>query len=298
MVKLYIHADDFGLHNEISDKILDCFNDGLLNSTSIITTGPGFEYGIEKFKETGGRLRLALHLNLIEGKPAADPADIDLLIDSFGEFKYMFLSLWLKYLKADRKLKQILKSQVKKELAAQIDKYLSYVNIPLEIDSHMHMHMIPFISEILLELVAEKNTSYIRIPAEPLYFDSQSLKNYFSANLIKNLLLNYFSKKTLIASAGIQYNRFFIGVLSTGNMSVKAVEKALRAISRKVISKDDIIEVLFHPGGIVEKTAVDWTEKEFIKDYYNSPCRKNEYELLKSIELKELIDHYETIFNN
>ncbi|MHC4874345.1 MAG: carbohydrate deacetylase [Planctomycetota bacterium] len=300
MVKIYIHADDFGLHNEITDKILDCFNNGVLNSTSIITNGPGFEYGVEKYKETDGRLRLALHLNLIEGKPLSDPEDIDLLIDSVGEYKYMFLALWLKYLKADRQLKQHLKSQIKKELSAQIDKYLSYVNVPLEVDSHMHMHMVPFISEILFELASEKNISYIRIPSEPFYFDAGSIKNYFSANIIKNLLLNYLSGRALVNTSklDISCNKFFIGVLGTGNMSLSAVDKALQSINKKGISKDESIEILFHPGGIEERAAIDWTTKEFVKDYYISPCRKSEYEFIKSSKLKEVINKYEAVFNN
>ena len=37
--KIYIHADDYGYTKSMSSKILDCVNDGKVNSISIMIDG-------------------------------------------------------------------------------------------------------------------------------------------------------------------------------------------------------------------------------------------------------------------
>ena len=59
--KIYIHADDYGYTKSMSSKILDCVNDGKVNSISIMIDGNSEALTkIKGIKNT----EIRLHLNL------------------------------------------------------------------------------------------------------------------------------------------------------------------------------------------------------------------------------------------
>ncbi len=163
-----IHADDYGIGNEITDNILDCINNGTVNSVSVVCTTDHFEYGIEKYNNLSKKIRLCLHLNLVEGKPLTPKSEIDHIVGQSGEFKYSFLSLWLHYALSPKSKKEKLRFQIKTEIENQIDKYKSAIHndIPLLLDSHMHFHMIPFVFECILEVSKKHKIDFIRNPYE------------------------------------------------------------------------------------------------------------------------------------
>ena len=53
--KIYIHADDYGYTKSMSSKILDCVNDGKVNSISIMIDGNSEALtkikGIKKYRD-------------------------------------------------------------------------------------------------------------------------------------------------------------------------------------------------------------------------------------------------------
>lgn len=296
-----IHADDFGIGNEITDNILDCINSGSVNSISIVCNTNNFKYGIEKYTSIPKKIRLCLHLNLVEGKPISSKEEVNLIVDKSGEFKYSFLSLWLFYILASKVKKRKISEQIKTEIDNQIDKYKNAINsnTPILIDSHMHFHMIPFIFKSLLGLHEKHKIDFIRNPLELKYFYGfTKMKNYLALNFIKNILLNHLSKKSIrrAKELGIKTNDFFVGVLSTGRMSYKDVDSALSSIQRK--QKPKSIDILFHPGGVKNKESIDWTKKNAFLQYYSSIERKNESQVIKDDNFKSLIQKYEVIFNN
>ena len=94
----------------------------------------------------------------------------------------------------------------------------------------------------------------------------------------------------------INRNEYFIGVLSTGDMQTKDIELALKKIKNK--KKPKSIDILFHPGGVKNHKTIQWTNKNIFHNFYSSKSRNNELNILKSNVLKNLIEKYETIFNN
>lgn len=51
MTKLIINADDFGFTEATNYGIIDCFNKGVLTSTTIMANMPGFNHAIKLAKE-------------------------------------------------------------------------------------------------------------------------------------------------------------------------------------------------------------------------------------------------------
>ena len=295
-MKLIIHADDFGLTRTITDNILDCRRDGALSSLSVVPNGHAFEYAISRIRHDPS-LRVAVHLNLVEGKPVSPPDKVEALVDENGDFHHSFLSIWKAYVFGSQKTRAKLKEQVTLEIAAQLGRVRQALGPkrPLHVDGHLHIHCIPFVFESLLAQRRDFDIEYIRIPREPLFFDFESLssvKNYFGSNIVKHFLLKALSRRCLrkIDGLKIQYPDYFVGVLFTGNMTMSSIERALKRIGANA---QKTVEVLLHPGGASPEEAVFWASNAQLRDYYLSSMRRREKSVLLSDEFSSLVSRFQ-----
>lgn len=297
-MKLLIHADDFGNSKSITDDILECFQESAsLSGTSIIPNGHAFDYAIARFDTTRSDRRLGVHINLLEGHPCLPPNEIPFLVDKDGYFRHSFLSLGVAYYLSREKRVEIAR-QVKAEIAAQIDKVRRKAadGGSLNIDSHQHFHMIPFVFKLIVELKDEFCIGYIRIPREQIFFqfDRNSIPNYLGMNLIKHVLLNYLSGKCVryLQGTDIRYPDYFVGVLFTGNMTLPCIDQALSVLEKKRNASDLVVEILFHPGGAVVNETSQWSKYPKLKGYYLSSNRHREKTILMSDEFSSLLKRY------
>lgn len=292
--RIIVHADDFGASRGVTDAILDAFDNGVLSSTSIIANGFAFDYAIAQYKKRKG-LRLGVHLNLVEGKPILPRERISLLVNNRGEFCHSFLSLYLTNIFSSKKKRARLFEQVKNEFSAQISKVKSCFgnDFILIIDSHQHLHMIPFVFNAILELSRDFGIDYIRMPQETLFFvplGHNLFKIYCGSNMLKHILLNFLAirSKKVLSQKNIGYCDYFIGVLFSGCMSEGIVRSALRKVP---VNRDanTLIEVLFHPGNALPEEALIWSGNKALVKHYCSLNRRNELQELKSGSFRELL---------
>ena len=295
-MKIIIHGDDYGRSKGITDNMSDCIDKGCLRSVSIPANGHGFDYSVEEFKKRNV-VRASVHLDLVEWKPVSDPDKLTELVDENGFYKNSFIGLWLKYLFANKKGKEVLFDQVRKELDAQIskvrDSFADVSGFEVNIDSHQHFHMIPFVFDAVLSLAQKHNISYVRLGHEPFFLHFQGknwTKNYFGSNLIKHFLLKILSirYKEKLKNRNINYADYFIGLFFTGSMSVGSVRRALSQIK----DKDATVEILFHSCKAVSGEEEFWEENDFLLDYYYSEMRDYEKEALLSEDLVKVIEEY------
>ena len=285
MIKLLVHADDFGITKSVTKDILDCF-DGPLNSVSIIANGHEFDYAMSQFNELNNK-RLSVHINFLEGRPVSEIDRVSMLVNKDGLFHYSFFRLMKEYYLGSRKTKIKLIDQLKLETCAQLDKVKQSLpdGTAMAIDSHQYFHMLPFLFKVLVQLRTEFNISYIRIPKEKMfyYFKKETMKNYFGPNIIKHFLLNYLSNICVryLEGTKIEFPDYFIGVLFTGNMSNDSIRSALSSINCK---QEDVVELLLHPGGSNDEEAIIWKSYPQLKKYYLSNSRNLEKQVLLSDE--------------
>lgn len=291
---IIVHADDFGISREITKGILKGCDCGVLSSVSIVANGSAFEYAIAEARKRP-HLRLSVHLNFLEGFAVSEPRKVSLLVDKQGKFCHSFVGLWLRYNQSNSSDRNILKQQIKTEIKAQIRKIADYAGSydKVNVDSHNHYHMIPFIFDALLELTKEIKIDYIRIPEEKFFWclaDRHAHRIYLSANIIKHLLLHYLSGgyKRRLDQAAIRYPRYFIGVLSSGCMSEKIVEAALNSLQKR----EGTIEILFHPGRARRGELEQWARNRRFNDYYCSSSRDYELGELTKPSFRHLIEQY------
>jgi len=292
-MKFIISADDYGASKTVTDDILDCVDNGILSTVSIIANGNAFDYAIEEYKKRP-ELRLSVHLNLVEGRPIVSHEEVPMLVNKDGELYHSFLSLWLKYLLCKQKERESLKQQVVLEISAQITKVIDKIdkNIELQIDSHQYFHMIPFVFYAILELKSFFCFSYIRMPEEPTFLCDnwlKSIKNYCSSNLIKHILLNSLSRKykPILTDMQISYSDYLIGILFSGNMSISMIKAALHSLSKS--KKELTVEILFHPFTASREEKTIWKKNKSLMKFYSSQLRCYERQTIKDPSLVDLL---------
>lgn len=72
MFKLFINADDFGLNASVNKAIVESFNSGLINSTTVMANMPGFEEAVNLIHEYKLDRNIGVHLVLTDGLPLTE----------------------------------------------------------------------------------------------------------------------------------------------------------------------------------------------------------------------------------
>ena len=276
---IYFCADDFGFSDTSSMHIQELIDCGRLDKVSVF---PNIgEPDLQKMCENK-KVRIALHLNLVEGKCMADAGKLKLIADKNGNLKHTFEGLLLESMLHKKEFE----AEVYDEIKAQISFWKSILppDMPFCIDSHQHTHMIPSVFRMLLAALKDENVTlrHMRIPVEPLtpFIKNPSLYfTYSGINVIKQWILNFlwlFNKRQA-KETGIPTAHFF-GILFSGRMDEKRVSKILPKY-KELAEKDGMdIEVLFHPG-YFDKREPDLKEKHIVFErFYFSKNRKTEFD--------------------
>ena len=287
---IYICADDYGLCDMSSMRIQQCLDEGALNKVSVF---PNFEQVDLQRISKDKSIRISLHLNLVEGKCMADADEIKLIADKNGDFRHTFGGLFKLNLFHRKKLED----QLYKEIRAQVLfwKKILPKETPFCIDSHQHTHMIPAVFKALVKVLRDEkiHLDYMRIPSEPIlpYIKKPSLYfSYRGINLIKQWLLNFLwvinkrqAQKYKIPTS------YFFGILFSGKMDEKRVNKILPEYIRLAERRGRDIEVLFHPG-YLNKDEMDIRNKNIVfTEFYTSKNRKTEFDSVMKISERSVM---------
>ena len=157
MKQLIINADDFGRHELINRAVKIAYEKGCLKSASIMAGGIAFDDAVKTAKNLPN-LGVGVHLTLANGNPILPQKKIPSLVTGEGIFYDNHAEFLKRYLQG-----KINFDEVRAELAAQIEKVLRAGLKPTHIDSHQHLHHVPKIIEIVLELADTAKIHAIRI---------------------------------------------------------------------------------------------------------------------------------------
>ncbi len=155
--KIIVNADDFGLKSSVNKAIIESFNNGLINSTTLMANMPGFEEAVDLAHKNNTISKTGIHLTLTEGNPlTSDIMNSNLFFsgNDNGLKKYK-RSLFIL-----SKEKSIL---IYNEFAAQIEK-LRKAGIQItHIDTHHHIDEVWSITQIILALLKTYDIPSMRI---------------------------------------------------------------------------------------------------------------------------------------
>ena len=158
-----INADDFGRHAEINRAVEQGLVHGCLRSATVMPGGAAFAGAIDIARRHEA-LGLGVHFTLVDGNPILPPSEIPSLVAEDGRFLPDHTALLRRYLKGSVNLEE-----VRRELAAQLRK-VEATGVPIShVDSHQHMHTLPGIIDIALDLASSARIGAVRAPRTPLF---------------------------------------------------------------------------------------------------------------------------------
>ncbi len=164
-----VNADDFGLHEAVNEGVVRAHREGIVTSASLASCGRAFADAVSRFRSCP-ELDLGVHLTLVEECPVSSVDRIPSLVDRDGKMPgsaAVFARRWLTGLIRER--------DVRRELEAQMERVVDSGIRPTHLDSHQHVHCLPGIWAIALDLARRYGVPYVRIPAfESIWADART----------------------------------------------------------------------------------------------------------------------------
>jgi len=155
---LIVNADDYGLTEGVSRAILDAHQDGIVTSTSVLALAPGFEPTVGWLADAPG-LGTGAHLALVgEDPPLLSAREVPTLVDARGRLNLS----WRQFL-PKAAARRIDPDDVRRELAAQIERIRAAGVTVDHFDTHQNLHLWPSVRQVVMELGEANDVRVVRI---------------------------------------------------------------------------------------------------------------------------------------
>ncbi|MDR0248391.1 MAG: carbohydrate deacetylase [Oscillospiraceae bacterium] len=147
-MKVIFNADDFGYSKGVNLGVLESYKHGLVRSTSLMATKPAFDHAVLVASEHPG-LGIGAHLSLTSGVKAGT-ARYKTLTKGDGSFfePRRFESL--------ARGGELSLDEAREELEAQLCKMEAAGIKADHLDTHHHIHCLPGMQELFMELAAKR----------------------------------------------------------------------------------------------------------------------------------------------
>ena len=166
MKQIILNADDFGRHTLINRAVERGVADGILRSATLMPGGAAFD-DAAALAARSPKLGVGIHLTLVNGNPVLPPAEIPSLVTEAGVFVDDHTAFAVRLLRGAVNL-----DEVRAELSAQLRRVEAAGIHPTHADSHQHMHVLPGVLDIVLDLCASARIPAMRAPRAPLFAGS------------------------------------------------------------------------------------------------------------------------------
>lgn len=213
MPGLTVTIDDAGLAPGINEAIARCIEAGSADRISIIATGPLFDdlFGIQGLTD----LNISAHLNCIEPPFLTDA---------------VFPGTFMGWVLHSGKYAAAVKEEWKTQIERLLDKNISLSGL----DSHRHIHHLPGLRNVILELAEEYGIEYVRTAVLPDRYAGLSA-----------LILNAYGQRfrRLAIQKDMKTPEFMLGFSRSGNVTKEYLMRYESAVSGA-----DGIEIVMHPS--------------------------------------------------
>ncbi len=161
---LIINADDLGYTQGVNEAIRRCSLAGMLRSATLMANGPAFDHAVAMVRDNE-KLDVGVHLVLTELPPVSPTEKVRCLVDERGclpDSPWKLIALLLRG--------RINREAIRQELSSQIAKVLDSGLRPTHLDSHKHVHVIPQVLEVVMEMSRKFSIPWVRNPFDETRF--------------------------------------------------------------------------------------------------------------------------------
>ncbi len=239
MKELIVNADDFGLAESVNRGIILAHREGILTSASLLGNGLAFDQAVALSREFP-HLSVGVHLNISGGPPVSSASSVPTLVNERGELHLSPPRVWFGILTG-----RITVEEIHSEFRAQVLKILGAGVTPTHLDGHLHVHVLPQLSPIVIALAREFGIRYVRCPAENL---EATLPGGAGIAALERSAIAYavssFARrfKEQLRTAGLISADAFYGLAQTGFLDTRMIGALLHLVS------NGTTELMCHPG--------------------------------------------------
>jgi hopanoid biosynthesis associated protein HpnK len=268
---LIVNGDDFGACAEANAGILRCHREGILTSTSLMVSAPARDAAVAQAQECP-ELDVGLHLVVCQGRSVLDPRLLAALVDTQGDFANSPVLAGARYF-FNRGLRQKLVD----ECRAQIETHLQLVGYLKHINGHLNFHVHPVIIDILVELAAEYDVPFVRLPRERVLTTMRLSRDHGARKLVEAAIFRILSARARrrMAERGIRSTDWLFGLHQSGNIT----ERYLRGLLAR-LPDGCVTELYFHPAADIGERPPD-------------AAAQHEVDLLTNPELHDLLARHD-----
>lgn len=225
VARLVVNADDYGYFPGITHGILDCVQAGRVTAVGIMANRPWFERDVALLRDTAD-VDVGVHLVLTAGAPLTPSLAATLPEGGFPGKAVVVRDVLLRRL--DLQL-------VRDEWRAQIERCLVAGLTVRFLNSHEHIHMLPPLFRLVIELSAGYGVPHIRLstPEWPRRWSPGTLARDAALALFARLDRGALASPTLpLAGMGI-----------SGHLDLAGLDRIVRSLSPGTCT-----ELMCHPG--------------------------------------------------
>jgi hopanoid biosynthesis associated protein HpnK len=224
-------ADDFGLSPLVNEAVEQAVRDGILTSASLMVAAPAAADAVRRAHVLGPKLRVGLHLVVVEGPAVLPPAQISGLVNAAGQFPSDQVAMGFRYA-----FIRSVRRQLAAEIRAQFEAFAATGLVLDHANAHKHMHLHPVVGQMMISIGREFGLRAIRLPAEaPVPGQSRGLGDralYAWTNLLR----------WQAHRAGMLTNDSIAGLRASGHMTPALVQSLVERLP------DGLTEMYFHPA--------------------------------------------------
>src|SRR4029077_13318102 len=158
--QVVVTADDFGLALEVNEAVEAAHRGGVLTAASLMVGAPAAEDAIARARRLP-RLRVGLHLVLVEGRPVLPLQRLPDLVDASGRFRSDMVRLGF-----DIFARPAVRRQVAAEIEAQFEAYRATGLALDHVNAHKHFHLHPTIAALVIAIGARYGFCGFRVPLQ------------------------------------------------------------------------------------------------------------------------------------
>ena len=271
MKNLIVNADDFGRHELINRAVEKALTEGCLRSATIMAGGIAFDDAVSVAKKNPA-LGVGLHFTLANGFPVLPPSEIPTLVTEDGIFFENYVVFLKKYLQG-----KVSGDEIKSELAAQLEKVQNAGINLTHFDSHQHLHHIPGIIEICLDLAESAKITAMRVSETKIFDGELDSIGKFIGRLGLSSLAKFAAHKA--HKKNFKTPEHFTGIVAGEAVDENFLSKLLENL------QEGTTEIMLHPGTdneILQKYC-DWEH-----DFEGELAAVTSPKILKMLEEKNI----------
>jgi hopanoid biosynthesis associated protein HpnK len=216
------------------------FRDGILRSASLMAVGTAPADAAERARRLPG-LGVGLHLTLVGERPLCRPEEVPSLVGREGRLLSGYRAFLARYLRGG-----IRPRDLRRELRAQAAGLANLGLTPDHLDSHQHLHLLPGLLSLTLELAQEHAIPWLRAPAPHLVTPSGHHPITLSPPRPRTERMLFAAAcawaRNAVARAGLPLVQASLGFDCAGRLSVEYLLAHLQALPA------GITELICHPG--------------------------------------------------